>query len=276
MDIILLENIEKVGSRLDIVKVKAGYGRNFLLPRGMAIVANKPNLGKLAGMKKSAAKKDAANVAVFKQWAAKLADNRLTIPMKATDAGHLYGSVTAANISDLLKEMGIVADKRIIEMPEEVKELGSYSATVHFHPDVEGTVNFKVVGEKAGKEVAAPAPEAAPAPVAVAEPAPVAVAEPAPVAIAEPAPAPLPEPEPEAAPEDFAVAQSDDGGEAIGDDITTEVVADELEPVMASVETAVEDFATEVAPDEAEPAVEDLAAEVTPDVAEPADKDVDA
>ena len=148
MNIILLEHIEKVGAKHDVVKVKDGYGRNYLLPKGLAIVANKVNLAKLEGMKKQASKKEAVIIAAFKEIAAKLAGAKLKIAAKAGETGRLFGSVSAQHISNALREMGVEADKRIIEMPEEVKELGSYTATVKFHPEVHQDVAFEVVSEK--------------------------------------------------------------------------------------------------------------------------------
>jgi large subunit ribosomal protein L9 len=151
MNIILLDNIEKVGAKHDVVKVKDGYGRNYLLPKGLAIVANKPNLAKLEGMKKQAAKKEAVIIASLKEIAAKLAGKTLKITAKAGETGRLFGSVTAQHLSNALKELGIEADKRIIEMPDEVKEVGEYTATVNFHPEVVQEVKFEVVAE--GEEV---------------------------------------------------------------------------------------------------------------------------
>lgn len=149
MNIILLDHIDKVGAKHDVVKVKDGYGRNYLLPNGLAIVANKPNLARLEGLKKQSAKKEGAVIAAFKEVAAKLAGIKLSIPAKAGESGRLFGSVSAQNISIALKGMGVDADKRIIEMPEEVKELGTYTATVKFHPEVAQDVTFEVVAEEA-------------------------------------------------------------------------------------------------------------------------------
>ena len=89
MNIILLEHIEKVGAKHDVVKVKDGYGRNYLIPKGLAIVANKPNLARLEGLKKQAAKKEGAIIAAFKEVAAKLAGAKLSIPAKAGESGRL-------------------------------------------------------------------------------------------------------------------------------------------------------------------------------------------
>jgi len=147
MEIILLDHIEKVGAKHDVVKVKDGYGRNYLIPRGLAIVANRTNMARLDGLKKQGAKKEAAIIAAFQQVVAKLNGVTLKIAAKAGESGRLFGSVTNQHISNALKELGVDADKRIIEMPEEVKELGTYTATVKFHPEVITEVPFEVVAE---------------------------------------------------------------------------------------------------------------------------------
>ena len=147
MNIILLDHIEKVGAKHDVVKVKDGYGRNYLIPQGLALVANKPNLARLEGLKKQSAKKEGAVIAAFQEVASKLNGVTLKITAKAGDTGRLFGSVTSQHISKALADHGVDADKRIIEMPEEVKELGTYKAIVKFHPEVQKEVEFEVVAE---------------------------------------------------------------------------------------------------------------------------------
>ena len=147
MNIILLENIDKVGAKHEVVKVKDGFGRNYLIPKALGIVANKPNMARLDGLKKVAAKKEAAMVTTYKGYAAQLAAASLTVTAKAGESGRLFGSVTSGHIASAIKALGIDIDKRIIEMPEEVKDLGDYTATVKFHKDVEAPVKFKVVAE---------------------------------------------------------------------------------------------------------------------------------
>jgi large subunit ribosomal protein L9 len=149
MEVILLDHIEKVGAKHDVVKVKDGYGRNYLIPQGLALVANKANMARLEGMKKQAAKKDAALVADLQTMVAKIAGKTLKIAAKAGESGRLFGSVTAQHLSAALEAAGVKADKRIIEMPEEVKELGNYTATLKFHPQVVTEVAFEVVPEEA-------------------------------------------------------------------------------------------------------------------------------
>jgi large subunit ribosomal protein L9 len=137
MNIILLEHIEKVGAKHEVVKVKDGYGRNYLIPKGLAIVANKPNLARLDGLKKQAAKLEGVT---------------LKIAAKAGETGRLFGSVSSQHIVKALAAHGVDVDKRIVEMPEEVKELGTYKAIVKFHPEVHAEVAFEVVSEGAGEE----------------------------------------------------------------------------------------------------------------------------
>lgn len=151
MQVILLEHIEKVGAKHDVVKIKDGYGRNYLIPKGLAMVANRENLNRLEGLKKQAAKKEAALIENFKAIAAKLAGVALKIEAKAGESGRLFGSVTAQHLSNALKAVGVDVDKRIIEMPEEVKELGSYTATIKFHPEVAADVKFEVIAEGSGE-----------------------------------------------------------------------------------------------------------------------------
>lgn len=152
MNIILLEHIEKVGAKHDVVKVKDGFGRNYLIPKGLAIVANKPNLARLDGLKKQAAKKENALIGTYQEMAAKLEGITLRIPAKAGETGRLFGSVHSQHLVKALADGGIEVEKRLIEMPEEVKELGQYKAIIKFHPEVQTEITFDVVPEGAGNE----------------------------------------------------------------------------------------------------------------------------
>ncbi len=150
MEVILLDHIEKVGAKHEIVKVRDGYGRNYLIPQGLAIVANKSNLAQLEGMRKQAAKKEEAVVASLREVAGKLQGIALKITAKAGDSGRLFGSVTANHIIDALKARGVEVEKRIVDMPDEVKELGRYTAVIKFHPQVVVDLPFEVVSEEEG------------------------------------------------------------------------------------------------------------------------------
>jgi large subunit ribosomal protein L9 len=149
MQIILLDHIDKVGDKHDVVTVKDGFGRNYLIPKGLAIVANKPNMARLDGLKKVAEKKESALLGTYQGYVSQIAGKKLTVTMKAGDSGRLFGSVNAQAIADQLVAMGIPVEKRNIQMPEDVKELGSYEANLKFHPKVQTTVAFEVVAEQA-------------------------------------------------------------------------------------------------------------------------------
>lgn len=149
MDIILLDYIDKVGDKHDVVKVRDGFGRNYLIPKGLAIVANKTNLARLEGLKKQEAKKELAKLDTYRAFASKLAGVTIQIASKAGESGRLFGSVTAQHLADAIREdLDVPVEKRMIEMPEEVKELGEYEATVKFHPEVIVPIKFVVVRDK--------------------------------------------------------------------------------------------------------------------------------
>jgi large subunit ribosomal protein L9 len=149
MQVILLDYIEKVGDKHEVVTVKDGFGRNYLIPRGLAMVANKANMARLDGMKKQFDKKESAKISIYQGYASKVAGATLKIVAKAGDSGRLFGSVNAQHLVDAIKALGVEVEKRMIAMPAEVKELGSYTATLTYHPEVVTEVKFNVVAEGA-------------------------------------------------------------------------------------------------------------------------------
>ena len=196
MNIILLENIEKVGLKYEVVTVKAGYGRNYLIPQGLALTANRQNLGKLSGIKRQQAAKDNAQLDTYKSWAAALQGKTVRFVAKAGDSGRLFGSISSNMMAEKLGELGAPVERRKIIMPAEVKMLGSYEAKLDLHPSLDVRVPFEVVSEsenmayaRSAAAAAAPAPAAVEAAAPVVEPvaAPnVEVAAPAMEAVAEP------------------------------------------------------------------------------------------
>ena len=153
MEIILKEDIIGLGYKNDIVNVKSGYGRNFLIPTGKAVIAS-------ASAKKVLAedlKQKAHKLAVIKDEAqkkgAKLEGVVLTITAKVSATGALYGSVNAATVAEELAKKGIEVDRKIITM-RDIKKVGEGEATVHFHKDVEVKVPGIVVAENAPVEAA--------------------------------------------------------------------------------------------------------------------------
>ena len=144
----MLDDIEKVGDKHEIVSVKPGYARNYLIPQGLALVANDTNRGKLDDIKRLETEKLAARKAEFEELAAKLEGQILKIGAKAGTSGKIFGSVTNVQISNALKEqLDIEVDRRKIKLPEEIKVLGAYNIALELHPEVSITLHFEVVEE---------------------------------------------------------------------------------------------------------------------------------
>jgi large subunit ribosomal protein L9 len=146
MEVILKEDIEKLGSRGDVVKVAEGYGRNFLLPRKLAIEANKGNKTVIEQMKASSARKSATEKAAAEQLAKQFGDVSLEFSRKVGEKDHLFGSVTSADLADALAKKGFDIDRRKIQLDEPLKSLGEYDVPIRLHRDV--TARFKVVVKK--------------------------------------------------------------------------------------------------------------------------------
>lgn len=159
MEIILKEDIIGLGFKNDIVNVKSGYGRNYLIPQGKGVIASESAKKVLAENLKQQAHKLAAIKAEAEKKGEALKDVAVTIAVKVSATGVTYGSVGKAQVAEELKKLGFDIDRKIITM-HEAKHVGDYVATVHFHKDVLVEVPVKVIDEAA---VAAPATEEAPA-----------------------------------------------------------------------------------------------------------------
>ena len=168
MEIILKEDIIGLGFKNDIVNVKSGYGRNYLIPTGKAVIASESAKKVLAENLKQQAHKLAALKAAAEQKAEAIKDVALTISAKVSATGVTYGSVTAAHVADELKKLGHDIDRKIIVM-RDIKKVGDYVAVVCFHKEVSVEIPVKVVAEGAPAEEKVEAPAAVEAPVAEAE-----------------------------------------------------------------------------------------------------------
>lgn len=167
MEIILKEDIIGLGYKNDIVTVKNGYGRNYLIPTGKGVIASESAKKVLAENMRQQANKLAAQKTAAEKRAEQLKDVAITVSAKVAVTGHLYGSVGPAKVAEELAKLGIDIDRKIITM-REARKIGDYEATVHFHRDVEVKVPVKVVAEDAvAKE--APAEETPKAEEAVVE-----------------------------------------------------------------------------------------------------------
>ena len=160
MEIILKEDVIGLGYKNDIVNVKNGYGRNYLIPTGKAVIASASAKKILAENLKQQAHKLAAILAAAEKEAEALNGVALTIEAKVSSTGALYGSVTAANVAEELAKKGIEVDRKKILM-KDIKTVGEFAATVVFHKQVKVEVPVTVLAE-GQDEVAAPAVEAAP------------------------------------------------------------------------------------------------------------------
>ena len=168
MEIILKEDIIGLGFKNDIVNVKSGYGRNYLIPTGKAVIASESANKVLAENLKQQAHKLAALKAAAEQKAEAIKDVALTISAKVSATGVTYGSVTAAHVAEELKKLGHDIDRKIIVM-RDIKKVGDYVAVVCFHKEVSVEIPVKVVAEGAPAEEKVEAPAAVEAPVAEAE-----------------------------------------------------------------------------------------------------------
>ena len=146
MEIILLTDIANLGHKDDIVDVKQGYGRNYLIPQGYAILATPSARKVVAENLRQRAHKEAKLKAEAEELAAKLAEVKLTIGAKTSSTGKIFGSVNGIMISESLKEKGFDIDQKKIVL-KDVKEVGTYTALIKLHREVKVDVEFEVVSE---------------------------------------------------------------------------------------------------------------------------------
>jgi large subunit ribosomal protein L9 len=148
MEIILIKDVDNLGGRNELVKVKNGYARNFLIPQGFAVEANPSNRKQLTEKLKVAAKKEAAMLAQINSVVAKLQEGPVRVGAKTGTSGKIFGSVTPLQISRAIRDQkGYEIDRRKISITDDVKELGAYKATIDFGNGQTATVDFEVVGE---------------------------------------------------------------------------------------------------------------------------------
>ena len=149
MQVILKEDVINLGYKDDIVTVKSGYGRNFLIPTGKAVIASESANAKkvLAENLKQRAHKLAKIKADAEELAAKLKDVKLTIGAKTSSTGTIFGSVNNIQVAEELAKLGYEVDRKIIYIKEAVKEVGDYKATIKLHKEVSVEVPFTVVSE---------------------------------------------------------------------------------------------------------------------------------
>jgi large subunit ribosomal protein L9 len=148
MEIILLQDVHKLGQKDDLVHVKDGFGRNYLIPRGYAIAAT-PSARKMhAENLKQRAHKEEKIKAEAQELASKMADLKIVVGAKTSSSGKIFGSVNTIQIAEALKEKGFEIDRKSISLPEDqIKEVGKYKAVIKLHREVKVEVDFEIVTE---------------------------------------------------------------------------------------------------------------------------------
>ena len=147
MEVILKQDVKNLGYKDDVVNVKPGYGRNFLLPKNMASMATVSTKKMLTETVKQRAFKEQKVKAAAETTAAKLKDMIVKVGAKVGESGKIFGSVTSVQVADAIKKLGYDVDRKNITLADDVKTVGTYTADVRFHKDVIGTVSFEVVQE---------------------------------------------------------------------------------------------------------------------------------
>jgi large subunit ribosomal protein L9 len=147
MDVILREDVKDLGRAGQLVRVKPGYARNFLLPKGLAYEATEGNRRRIEAEAKARTARQAQDREAASELAARLAATPLTITGKAGEGERLFGSITAQDIADALAKAGLSIDKRKIELEHPIKTVGEHTVQVNLHHDVKGEVRLKVVPE---------------------------------------------------------------------------------------------------------------------------------
>jgi large subunit ribosomal protein L9 len=148
MEIILLQDVHKLGQKDDLVHVKDGYGRNYLIPRGYAMAATTSAKKTHAENLKQRAHKEEKIKAQAQELASKMAGLSITVGAKTSTSGKIFGSVNTIQIAEALKDKGFDIDRKSISLPEDqIKEIGKYKAIVRLHREVKVEVDFEIVAE---------------------------------------------------------------------------------------------------------------------------------
>ena len=150
MEVVLKEDIFNLGKMGEVVRVKDGYARNYLLPRGLVLVANKKNLKGLEHDKRVIAAKKERTLSSAQSLSEKLSAVSIRIPAKVGEEGKLFGSVTNLHIEKALSEMGHTVERRKIHLPEPIKNVGEYEVPIRLANDVTANIKVSVVSEEEG------------------------------------------------------------------------------------------------------------------------------
>jgi len=145
MKVIMLKDVDKVGDKHDVIKVKNGFGRNYLLPRGLAIIGNESNMGRLNEMIRREEAQEQKKLDVYKAIAKQLEGKTLKIGAKAGTSGRIFGSITELSVKQqLMEQFGVEIERKKIILPEDAKELGTYTLILKLHSEVTHEMQMEV------------------------------------------------------------------------------------------------------------------------------------
>jgi large subunit ribosomal protein L9 len=147
IEVILREDVRTLGRAGEVVRVKPGYARNYLLPQGLAYEASEGNKKRIAGESKARASRDQAEKAEAQQAATRLSEVTLSLSGKAGEEGKLFGSITSQDVADALARAGHTVDKRRIELEHPIKTVGEHAVKIRLHPEVHAELRVSVVAE---------------------------------------------------------------------------------------------------------------------------------
>jgi large subunit ribosomal protein L9 len=148
VELILTEDIQKLGHAGELVRVRPGYARNYLIPQGKALLATKGRVRELEHQKRVIEEKIRKEVGAHEAVARRLGETELEFQVLAGEEGRLFGSVTSSDIAERLKEQGVEVDRRKIELHDPIKQLGEYEVKIRLHREVAGEIRVKVVAEE--------------------------------------------------------------------------------------------------------------------------------
>jgi large subunit ribosomal protein L9 len=143
--VLLQADVENLGTGGEIVRVRPGFARNFLLPRGLAVPATPGNLARVEDLKKAAQARKQAEMVEAQELAKKLEGSAVKIARAAGDEGKMFGSVTTKDIGDAFEKMGVTIDRKKIQLPEPIKQLGTFEVPLKLHGSVSVTLKVEVI-----------------------------------------------------------------------------------------------------------------------------------
>lgn len=146
MKVILVQDVKNLGRKNELVNVAEGYGRNFLIPRGLAVEATEANMKRHVQEQQREADKQERAAAEARETAARLGEKALVLKVKAGEGGRLFGSVTSSDIAEQVeRQFGVTVDRRRIELDEPLKTIGSHKVSIRLHPGIQAELEVNVV-----------------------------------------------------------------------------------------------------------------------------------